>query len=262
MTRIGRISLLLAGLSAGLHGIVPAAATADTSFSADFVVTLHGFIVARASFSGRVDGDHYDVDGKLASAGIARVFARTDASAHASGRISAGAVQPDSFLLDYAQDDWSSKTAIAFRNGDAVSTDVEPKPEAPSDKVIPITGADLKSVADPVAATLLARGTAGQICGRTLRIYEGGTRIDVKLSLKATGFVYGAGNRAVTCAGRFIPVAGMERGNKTYDFMRDKADMEFVYVPAGPGGLHMLHSLSARTEIGAVKLRSWRRRVE
>lgn len=258
MIRIGRICFLLTGLSAGL----PAAHAADTSFAADFVVTLHGFTIARANFSGRVDGDHYDVDGKLASAGLARVFARTDASAHASGRISSGAVQPESFLLDYAQADWSSKTAIVFKNGDAVSTDVEPKPETPSDKVIPITKADLKSVADPVAATLLARGTAGQICGRTLRIYEGGTRIDVQLTLKATGFVYGAGNRAVTCTGRFIPVAGMERGNKTYDFMRDKADMEFVYVPAGPGGLHMLHSLTARTEIGTVQLRSWRRKVD
>ena len=264
MTRIGRTFLLLAGLLAGaaLPGFAPAAPTSETRFASDFVITLRGFTVARASFTGTVAGDRYDVDGKLGSAGLARVFARTDATARASGRISSGAVQPDSFLLDYAQDGSSSRTAIAFRDGDAISTDIEPKPRAPSKKIVPITSSDLKSVADPVAATLIARGTADQICGRTLRIYEGGTRIDVQLSLKATGFVYGAGNRAVTCSGRFLPVAGMERGNKTYDFMRDKSDMEFVYAPAGPGGLHLLYALSARTEIGTVQLRAWRRKVE
>jgi len=278
MIRIGRISfipsgipsgipagipaaMLAGGLLAGVFGSAPALA-ADTSFDADFVVTLRGFTVGRANFAGSVDGDRYQVHGSLKSAGIARIFARTEASAQASGRISQGAVQPDSFLLNYAQDDQLSRTAIVFRNGDAISTRVEPKPAAPSAKAIPITGADLKSVADPVAATLLARGTADQICGRTLRIYEGGTRIDVRLALKGTGFVYGAGNRAVTCTGRFIPVAGMERDNKTYDFMREKADLQFVYVPAGPGGLHMLHSLTARTEIGTVQLRSWRRKVK
>ena len=261
MIRIGGIFFLLTGLLAGAALPGPARA-ADTRFETDFTITLRGLTVARAGFTGTVDGDRFEIDGKLASAGLARIFSRTDATAHTSGRISSGTVRPDSFLMDYAQDGRSSKTAIAFRNGDAVSTDVEPKPKAPSKKIIPITAEDLKSVADPVAATLLARGTADEICGRTLRIYEGGTRIDVQLSPKATGFVYGAGNRAVTCAGRFIPVAGMERGNKTYDFMRDKADMEFVYAPAGPDGLYMLYALSARTEIGTVRLRAWRRKVE
>lgn len=261
MIRIGRISFLSTCLLAGAV-VTGAAHAAETRFETDFTITLHGLTVARAGFTGTVDGDRFEIDGKLSSAGIARIFSRTDASARTSGRISVGAVQPDSFRLNYAQDGTSSRTAIAFRNGNAVSTDVEPKPKAASKKIIPIAAADLKSVADPMAATLLARGTADQICGRTLRIYEGGTRIDVQLSPKATGFVYGAGNRAVTCSGRFIPVAGMERGNTTYDFMRDKADMEFVYVPTGPGGLHMLYSLSARTEIGTVQLRSWRREVE
>lgn len=258
MIRIGRISLLLAGLL----GSLPTAQAAATTFDTDFVVTLHGFTIGRASFSGSVDGDRYSVDGKLTSAGLARIFARTDATAHATGRISSGAVVPDSFLLNYAQDDQRSTTSIKFRNGNAVATRVEPEPEPRPGGIIPIGKADLRSVADPVAATLLARGTPQQICGRTLRIYEGGTRVDVRLSLKGTGFVYGAGSQAVTCAGSFVPVAGMERGNKTYDFMRRNANLEFVYQPAGPGGLHMLHSLKARTEIGTVQLRAWRRQVE
>jgi hypothetical protein len=257
MNRIARMLVLPALVLAVQH---PASAAA-MGFDTDFVVTLRGFTIGRASFTGTIEGDHYEVNGKLASAGLARIFARTDATSTSIGEISTGAVEPESFLLNYAQDDWSSKTAIAFRNGNAVTTQIEPKPEPPGDKVIPITGADLKSVADPVSATLFARGSPEQICGRTLRIYEGGTRIDVQLSLKATGFVYGAGNHAVTCHGNFVPVAGMDRGNETYEYLRAKADMEFVYVPAASGGLYMLHSLSTRTDIGTVRVKSWRRHV-
>lgn len=237
-------------------------ASADTRFEIDYVVTARGFTVARASFTGVVSGARYEVDGKLASAGLARIFARTDATARTVGALSAGAAEPESFMLNYVQDGNPSRTEIRFEDGAAVRTDIEPAPAAPADGVVPITKSDLQSVVDPVAATIVARGSPEQVCGRTLRVYEGGTRIDVALSLAATGFVYGAGNHAVTCKGSFIPVAGMSRDNESYEFMRDKADMEFVYVPAARDGLYLLHSVSARTEIGRVKLRAWRKKVD
>lgn len=244
-------------------GAVAAAgpASADTDFQADYVVTVRGFTVARASFAGKVSGGRYEVDGKLASAGLARVFARTDATARTEGSLAAGVAQPDFFALNYVQGGASSKTEIVFRNGEAVRTDIEPPPAEQSADIVPITRGDLQSVVDPIAATIVARGTADQICSRTLRLYEGGTRVDVALSPAAVGFVYGAGNHVVTCRGSFIPVAGMSRDNKSYQFMRDKADMEFVYVPATRDGLYMLHSVSARTEIGRVQAKAWRRQV-
>jgi hypothetical protein len=236
-------------------------AFAETRFEIDYSITARGLTVARASFTGKVDGARYEVDGKLSSAGIARIFARTDATARTTGAISPEAARPESFLLNYVQDGKPSRTEIVFKDGAAIKTAIEPSPEASTEPIVPVTKSDLQSVVDPVAATIVARGTPEQICGRTLRVYEGGTRIDIGLSLAATGFVYGAGNRAITCKGSFVPVAGMTRDNKSYQFMREKADMEFVYVPASGDGLYMLHSLSARTEIGRVQLKAWRRKV-
>jgi len=231
------------------------------SFNTDYVITLRGFTIARASFEGSLRGERYTVNGKLASAGLARIFDKTDATARAVGEISKGAVRPESFLLNYAQGKTTSRTHILFRDGNVVKTEIEPNPAPPSDKIIPITKVDLQSVTDPVAATLFARGLPEEICGRTLRLFEGGTRIDIKLSPKTVGFVYGAGNHAVTCRGTVVPVAGIERGNATWDYLRRHANAEFVYVPAGSGRLYMLHSISTRTEIGTVKLRAWRRHV-
>jgi hypothetical protein len=237
------------------------AASADTNFDVDYVVTARGFTVARANFTGAVSAGRYEVNGKLASAGLARIFARTDATTRTSGALSGETAQPESFLLSYVQGGTPSRTEILFKDGAAVKTSIEPPMPAPASDIIPIGDGDLRSVVDPVAATIVARGSPDQVCGRTLRLYEGGTRVDVGLSLAGTGFVYGAGNRAVTCKGSFVPVAGMTRGNKSYEFMRDKSDMEFVYVPAGAGGLYLLHSVSARTEIGRVQVRAWRKKV-
>lgn len=257
MKSIRPVLLAPALLAAAVHPVF-----AEMSFKAEYAVTLRGFTIARATFDGTVSGSRYEVNGKLASAGLARVFARTDATARTAGTLSPAAVQPDSFVLSYVQDGVPSKTEILFRNGDAVRTDIEPAPTSPPPpEVIPVTGSHLQSVADPIAATIVARGTPEQICGRTLRVYEGGTRVDIALSLAGVGFVYGAGNRAITCKGSFNPVAGMSPDNKSYQYMREKADMEFVYVPAAADGLYMLHSASAQTEIGRVQVRAWRRNV-
>lgn len=256
-------SILPVFAAAAMLAAGSASALADTRFETEFSLTVRGFTFARASFDGNVSGDRYEVNGKLATAGIARVFARTDATARTVGSLRAGSAQPDSFLLSYVQDGRPSRTEIVFKNGAAIRTELEPAPkEPPPPDILPITKSHLQSVVDPLSATIVARGTPEQICGRTLRVYEGGTRVDVALTLADTGFVYGAGNNAVTCKGSFIPVAGMSPKNPSFSFMRENADMEFVYVPATADGLYLLYSLSARTEIGRIQAKAWRRTVE
>lgn len=239
----------------------PVGAQAKSNFSADYTVTLRGITIGRISLAGDVEADRYKVGGTLASAGLARIFARTDATAETSGRLGKDAARPDRFLLDYTQGGTHWRTEIGFQKERAVKTSITPEPPERTDDIIRIAKSDLERVVDPLSATVLARGTPQDICSRTLRVYEGGTRVDVKLSLAGTGFVYGAGKSAVSCRGDFIPVAGMTRGEKTYEYLRKNADMQFVYVPAG-NGVYLLHSLSAQTDIGRVELSAWRKKIE
>ncbi|MBX3532140.1 MAG: DUF3108 domain-containing protein [Rhizobiaceae bacterium] len=251
----------LATAAATLTGVSGAAqADSPVKFSAEYVVTLRGITVAKAGFSGAVTGQRYEVEGQLASAGIGKVLGKTEASARSAGTFNQPTPTPESFMLSFAQGGHTSKTELIFKNGNAVSTSFQPDWKAGSD-TIPITPNDLQSVADPVAATVVARGTPDQICGRTLRVFEGGTRIDVELKLASVGFIEGIGNNAVTCRANFVPVAGMTANNGTYDYLRKKADMELIYVPAARGGLYLLHTMSARTDIGRVQLRAYRRNV-
>lgn len=258
----GRQMLALSAAAAALTcAAAPAAADKATQFSMEYVVTVRGIKVAEAKFNGAVSGARYQVDGSLHSSGVGRVLGRTEATAHSSGSFNQATPTPESFMLSFAQNGAASKTELVFKNGNAVGTSFQPDWKAGPD-TIPIGPADLKSVADPVAATIVARGTPEQICGRTLRIFEGGTRIDVQLRLASTGFVEGVGKNAVTCKGDFVPVAGMRPDNGTYNYMRQQADMEFVYVLSGRGGLYLLHTMSGKTDIGRVQMRAFRRNVK
>lgn len=255
--RIG--GLVLAGAMA-----LPAAgaiAEPTVSFESHYVVTVRGFTVAKAAFNGKVQGDRFEVDGTLKSAGLARIFDKTEAKSRSVGILGQGTPTPRDFLLSYSQGASSGqKMKIAFAGGNVAKVTHQPELGPPGNDVVPISDNDLKSVTDPVSATLVVRGTPQDVCNRTLRVYEGGTRVDVQLSPVSVGWVYGAGNGAVTCKGQFIPVAGYIKSS-TYDYMRQHANMEFIYVPTHRQGLYMLHSITTQTDIGQVKLRAWKQKV-
>ncbi len=252
----------LAAAAAALAGTAfPAAAESPVRFKSEYVVTLRGITVAKASFAGAVTSQRYEVEGSLASSGVGRVLGTTQATARSAGLFSQPTPTPESFVMSYAQGSAAAKTELVFRNGTAVETRFQPDWKAGPD-IIPIQPHDLNAVADPIAATIVARGTPEEICGRTLRVFEGGTRIDVTLRLASVGFIEGVGNNAVTCKGDFIPVAGMHKNSGAYDYLRRKADMEFIYVPAARGGLYLLHTMSGRTDAGRVQLRAFRREVK
>lgn len=227
-------------------------------FEGEYTISVRGLSVGKARFTGKVEGNDYDVRGALWSSGLARMFAKTDASSRSRGSLETGTALPASFNLNYEQDGKKSRTRINFEEGKVVRTRFTPKWK-PAKGVIPVKEDHLRKVADPVSAVLMARGTPEQVCGRTLRIFEGGTRIDVRLKLDGVAPIENVSARAVTCKGKFIPVAGMSKKDKTYKQLAKDGNFEFVYVPAGGGGLYMLHSLTAQTDVGQVQMLSWRR---
>lgn len=259
MNKIRIEALALAG--ALTFPITDAVAEPAVKFETQYVITVRGFTVAKADFKGKVQGSTFEVDGKLRSAGLARIFDKTDARSRSVGVLGNGTPQPNGFLLSYSQgSSGDKKMEIAFSGGNVANVTHQPALGPAGNDLVPLSDGDLKAVTDPVSATIVVRGTPEDICNRTLRVYEGGTRVDVQLSPVSVGWIYGVGNGAVTCSGKFIPVAGYIKG-ATYDYMRQHANMEFIYAPTRRQGIYMLHSITTQTDIGQVKLRAWRQKV-
>jgi hypothetical protein len=82
---------------------------------------------------------------------------------------------------------------------------------------VPVTNGDKQNVVDPLSALILpapgvGRMSAEEACDRTVHVFDGFQRFDVKLSFKKQREVSGRegsySGPVYVCAARFVPVAG------------------------------------------------------
>jgi hypothetical protein len=104
------------------------------------------------------------------------------------------------------------------------------------DDRVPIKSSHKRGVMDPLSAALLPVAASGEkVCNRTLPIFDGWTRYDIRLAYAGTKAVSVPGFKgdAVVCSARWVPVAGHREGRESTRFMADNRDLEAWFVPAG-----------------------------
>lgn len=254
--------LLCAAALLGAPAGVSAAQAAQT-FSADYSVSLYGIPVARSSFTTRIDGDSFAVEGSLSSAGIAKVFDDTKGTTSVSGRFSSDAAQPENYLIRYTSGKKNKKTEIAFSNGDVARTENVPPLKKRSEWVA-LSDNDLKAVADPISATLVKSPSLEEVCDRTLKIYDGEMRADLELSTVSNEALWPRRHKgeAITCRARFVPVSGYRPGRKSLEFLRNKSEILIAFAPLGTTGVYAPVQASVGTEIGTIHIEAQRLEAE
>lgn len=231
------------------------AAAAQEAFVAEYAVSLYGMTIAKARFESAFDAQGFSIDGNLSSAGIARIFDRTTGTTSVRGAIRRdGEASPRSYRVDYVTGRKQKSTAISF-SSDAVSqTRNVPEPTERSERWVHVTPSHLRSVFDPISSTLVPAQDAGQVCNRTIRIYDGEMRADLRLSEAERD--PGAGT--VTCSARFEPVAGYRQGQQQIDYLRDRGRISITFAPLGSTGFYTPVDASIGTQIGTVRIRAVR----
>ena len=121
---------------------------------------------------------------------------------------------------------------------------------------------ELLAVADPISATLIEAKDARSVCGRTLKAFDGEIRADLALSYVDTAPVSIGGYQveAVTCRGRFEPVAGYHRGNKSLQYLSTKSRIMLKFAQLGKTGIYAPIQATVGTKVGTVTIRA--RRLE
>jgi hypothetical protein len=249
-------ALLLLGLLA-----LAAPATAETqNFRSDYSVSLYGVPIARSQFQSWIGEDRFKVEGSLSSAGLAKVFDDTKGTTSASGRFGKDGVRPDAYVVNYTSGKKKKKTAISFAGGDVTATENVPEPKKRSRKWVEVGEDDLKAVADPISATLVRAEGLDDVCNRTLKIYDGQLRADLKLSHVETRPVRTGGYEgdAVTCRARFVPVSGYRKGSDSLEFLAKKSKILIAFAPLGDTGVYAPVKASVGTEIGTIHIEAQR----
>ncbi|MGB3832173.1 MAG: DUF3108 domain-containing protein [Mesorhizobium sp.] len=250
--------LLIAAMAAALPG--GARAAGPEAFRGDYTVSFLGLTVARANFSSRYEGDGYAIDGSVAAAGLARIFDDTEGRVAASGRLTGKGLEPRAFRADYTSGRKSSLVDIRFARGAVASTKVLPPPKKRGDDWLPLGADDLKGVTDPIAATVVHAAGPDDVCGRTVKMYDGEMRADLNLSFVEKGAiaVQGYHGPTVTCRLAFQPVSGYARQRKALKFLRDRSRILVTFAPVGQSGVYAPVRATVGTEIGTITVRARR----
>ncbi|SFP25275.1 Protein of unknown function [Mesorhizobium sp. NFR06] len=233
------------------------AAASPQSFKGEYTVSFLGLSVARATFSSRYDGDTYAIDGTVSAAGLARIFDDTKGTISSKGTIAGKQMRPRVFRADYTSGKKASVVDIRFANGAVTSTQVIPGPGKRNPKTwVPVGAGDLKSVLDPMAATVIHADSLDKVCGRTVKFYDGEMRADLTLTYASKGSIAVPGYKGdtVTCRMGFEPVAGYRKGRKALDFLKNKSRMMVTFAPVGQSGVYAPIRATVGTQIGPLTI--------
>ena len=142
------------------------------------------------------------------------MLASGDGSLSTSGDLSDGRPRPTEFAARTTTDDDTLDVKLAFENGNVMELTAS-APEPHPDRV-ELTDAHRQGILDPLTALLIPAaggddGLTEAACQRTLPVFDGRRRFDLKLAFKRMDKVKadkGYAGPAVVCAVTFQPIAG------------------------------------------------------
>jgi hypothetical protein len=156
---------------------------------------------------------------------------------------------------------------MAMRSGSVVSVATDPTVGDIPNRV-PIRSAHRTNVVDPSSAFIITvdrnrLGDGNAACNRTLRVFDGWQRFDVRMNYTRTESVNGRGEgysgKVFVCAARYVPVAGHMNNRDSVEYMANNKQLEVWLAPVG-GDLGVLvpYQIRIGTKIGALTIRATR----
>ena len=246
-------ALLVPLAASALVGAVPARGT--QSFQTDYRVSIYGLSIARASFATSVqDNGAYKITGKLSSSGLASLFDDTNGRLDVTGKLAKTGPVPTSYEVKYRHGNRDKVTSIAFANGNVTNTTNIP-PINKKKNWVELKPADLQSVADPISGVLVAADQPEQVCAQTLHLYDGQTRVDLKLSPSGGTRPFatkGFKGNAVTCSAKFVPIAGYQAGRKAIEYLKNSSNISLTFASLGKSDIYSPVQAKIGTQIGTV----------
>jgi hypothetical protein len=232
MLSLRRTALVLPAALASLSMLLAAmpAKAADYRYDTAYSVSLGILPIARLTFRTEVKDDRYQISGRFRSSGLVDFVREISADSSVAGVYAGSRLLPERYRLDYRSGKKKSRYTITYANGSAVDTKVEPPQKPRTKSWVPVTEANLKSVLDPIGALLIPGD--GNVCSRTLPIYDGESRMDLVLSPGGSApFTAGkASGEAIVCSVRYVPISGYRKGRKDIEYLKSVQGMEIWFA--------------------------------
>ena len=224
---------------------------------ARYVVTLSGLPIGRGAWVIDIGDGYFSAEATGATAGLMQVFASGQGQSAARGTISGGQLVPSTYASRIVTGDKSDEVRMVINAGTVKELAANPPTVASPDRV-PVTEAHRRGVSDPMTASLIRVPGSGdalapQACQRTLAIFDGRMRYDLRLAFKRLEGVRadpGYQGVAVVCAVYFSPIAGYVRDRYAIKYLMQLRDIELWLAPIAGTRVMVPFRVTVPTPIG------------
>jgi len=258
-TRVAATLLFLTGGAAG--------ARADL-WRATYSVSLLGLPIGTAGITGEIRRTGYHIEGRAKLTGLAWLVSNSRGAADGSGAIVDGRILPQSYAVTAANSRITRTMRMSLAGSAVTGVDISPPFEDKPDRV-PLRDQDKRGVLDPIGAFLVTVPDGQPLvspaaCNRTIPVFDGYTRFDVRLTYVGERRVTADGYRGpvAVCAVRYLPIAGHRPDRPGTRFMAENKNIEVWLAPIESARVLLPYRISVMTMIGATVIEASQFSVE
>jgi hypothetical protein len=246
---------------ASLIGSGPVAA--DSKLEARYTATLAGIPIGSGTWMIDIGDGRYLAAASGSTAGLLRAFVGGQGTGAVRGTLLGDRPNTSVYAATINTSDRSSAVRLTINGGNVKDFKVEPPIDQDPERV-PVTRAHEHGVTDPMTATLLripghGNPLAPEACDRTLSIFDGRLRYDLKLAYKRMEAVRaekGYSGPAVVCSVTFEPLAGHIPSRFALRYIARQRDIEIWMVPIAGTRVLVPFRAEGPTPIGKAVLQA------
>jgi hypothetical protein len=222
----------LALMTAALHDDAHAEGKLDASYTISFARIRVGNITATVVSS----GNEYAISAHGHAGGVMKLLVDGEGSFTTRGTIKHGHAVPTTFTSKIVSNAENSDVTMVLDNGSVKELAASPPPGG---ERVPVTEANRQGIADPLSAMLFSTAATGEglsqeACQRTLPIFDGHQRYDLKLEFKRMDEVTaekGYAGPVVVCSVGYEPIAGHRPSTPLVRYLSEGREMEITLAP-------------------------------
>ncbi|HVV79011.1 MAG TPA: DUF3108 domain-containing protein [Pseudolabrys sp.] len=218
--------------------VLAGAAHAQGKLEAHYQASLAGLPIGKGSWVIDIGDAHYTAAASGATTGLIKVFVGGSGTGAVQGTLANGKSVASNYSATIKSGKHTEEIRMTVAAGNVKEFKIDP-PEDPNPKRIPVTDEHRRGVLDPMTSSLAVvpgtgELTSPQVCNRTLAVFDGKMRYDLKLAYKRTETVKaekGYAGPAVVCSVAFTPVSGFIPSRAAIKYLIKSRDIEVWLAP-------------------------------
>lgn len=257
LSRPGLRAALASSLVLGLVGPSFGGAPQANDIFARYRLVFNGFQVGTYDFRSNVNGKSYEAKSGTKISALFGAFTWKGSIA-GSGVLDSHIPHPVSYNMSYKSNKKTYQVKLSFdRDRVASIVTVPKKPLSP--EAVKVRPEHLKDVYDPMSAVMaISNTTASEACNRTIPVFDGKARFDLKLTPKGREAIKekrpsGQPTELLVCRVKYLPIAG----HKPKDFEKpwvDYDNIEIALRPIPSAGVFVPYRITVPTTIGSAQV--------